>query len=70
MNAPAAFKVLDPRYRERVRESFSRQKAMVLIGAALSVVEPGHVEIALPWREDLTQQKGFIHGGALGIEHF
>jgi uncharacterized protein (TIGR00369 family) len=67
MNAPAAFKVLDPQYRERVRESFSRQKAMVLIGASLSVVEPGHVEIALPWRDDLTQQKGYIHGGILGM---
>jgi uncharacterized protein (TIGR00369 family) len=62
MNAPA-----DPDFAARVRESFGRQKAMALIGAALGAVEPGYVEVALPWREDLTQQKGFIHGGILGM---
>jgi uncharacterized protein (TIGR00369 family) len=62
MNAPA-----DPHFAARVRESFSRQKAMALIGAALGAVAPGYVEVRLPFREDLTQQKGFIHGGILGM---
>ena len=62
MNAPA-----DPQYVTRIRASFQRQNAMALIGASLTVVEPGHVEVALPWRDDLTQQKGFIHGGILGM---
>jgi uncharacterized protein (TIGR00369 family) len=62
-----AFQPLDADYRRRVTESFSRQKAMALIGASLTRVEPGEVEIALPYREDLTQQKGFIHGGILGM---
>jgi uncharacterized protein (TIGR00369 family) len=62
MNAPA-----DPQFAARVRDSFGRQKAMGLIGASLAVVEPGYVEVALPWREDLTQQKGYIHGGILGM---
>jgi uncharacterized protein (TIGR00369 family) len=62
MNAPA-----DPAYAERCRESFARQKAMALIGATLTVVEPGYVEIALPFRDDLTQQKGYVHGGILGM---
>ena len=62
MNAPA-----DPAFAARCRESFARQKAMALIGARLSVVEPGYVEVALPFREDLTQQKGFVHGGILGM---
>jgi uncharacterized protein (TIGR00369 family) len=66
MNA-AAFAPLDPRFADRVRESFGRQKAMALIGASLGAVQPGYVEVALPWREDLTQQKGFIHGGILGM---
>jgi uncharacterized protein (TIGR00369 family) len=57
----------DPNFASRVRESFGRQKAMALIGAALRTVEAGAVEIALPWRDDLTQQKGFIHGGILGM---
>jgi uncharacterized protein (TIGR00369 family) len=67
MNAPASFQAVDPGYRERVRQSFLRQKAMALIGASLASVEPGAVEIALPYRDDLTQQKGFIHGGILGM---
>jgi uncharacterized protein (TIGR00369 family) len=62
MNAPA-----DPAFAARCRESFARQKAMALIGARLAVVEPGYAEVALPFREDLTQQKGYVHGGILGM---
>jgi uncharacterized protein (TIGR00369 family) len=62
MNAP-----LDPHFAARCRESFGRQKAMALIGASLTRVEPGAVEIALPYRDDLTQQKGFVHGGIIGM---
>ncbi|HKQ27933.1 MAG TPA: PaaI family thioesterase [Burkholderiales bacterium] len=62
MNAPA-----DPAFVQRCRESFGRQKAMTLIGAELTVVEPGYVEIELAFRDDLTQQKGYIHGGILGM---
>ena len=62
MNAPA-----DPRFAARIRASFGRQKAMALIGARLTSVEPGATEIALAYREDLTQQKGFVHGGIIGM---
>jgi uncharacterized protein (TIGR00369 family) len=62
MNAPA-----DPQFVARIRASFGRQKAMVLIGATLTSVEPGTVEIALPFRDDLTQQKGYVHGGIVGM---
>ncbi len=40
---------------------------MALIGAALKRVEAGAVEISLPYRDELTQQKGYIHGGILGM---
>jgi uncharacterized protein (TIGR00369 family) len=62
MNAP-----LDPDFARRCRESFGRQKAMALIGARIASIEPGACEIALPFREDLTQQKGFVHGGIVGM---
>jgi uncharacterized protein (TIGR00369 family) len=62
MNAP-----VDPHFAARVRESFARQSAMALIGASILSVEPGRVEIALPFRDDLTQQKGFVHGGIIGM---
>ena len=52
---------------EHVRDSFARQKAMALIGASLVAVEAGASEIRLPYRADLTQQKGFVHGGIIGM---
>jgi uncharacterized protein (TIGR00369 family) len=53
----------DPDYEARVRASFARQRAMAFIGAELARVEPGLVEIVLPYRAELTQQHGFFHGG-------
>ena len=40
---------------------------MALIGAKLVLLEPGRSEIALAYREDLTQQRGFVHGGIIGM---
>jgi|SRR5919198_2644605 uncharacterized protein (TIGR00369 family) len=62
MNAPA-----DPHFVTRIRESFARQQAMALIGASLTLVEAGYTEIALPYRAQITQQKGFVHGGIIGM---
>ena len=56
----------DVAFEPRVRESFTRQKVMKLIGAVLTHVAPGHVEIELPFRDDLTQQHGFFHAGVVG----
>ena len=63
MNTISEFTPSDANYETRVRESFARQAAMKLIGASMVLVEPGVVEIQLPWRKDLTQQDGFIHAG-------
>lgn len=59
----AKFDAMNPNYADRVRASFSRQKVMEKIGARLSKIAPGQVEIELPFREDLTQQHGFLHAG-------
>jgi len=61
------FQPRDPAYAARVRESFGRQKAMQHIGARLRAVGPGWAEVELPHREELTQQKGFLHGGIIGM---
>jgi uncharacterized protein (TIGR00369 family) len=53
----------DPAFASRIRASFAQQRVMVLIGAVLTLVEPGHVEITLPFRDDLTQQHGYLHAG-------
>jgi len=72
MNAPASPAAVrprpqDPDFAARVRASFGRQAAMRLIGARLSAVAPGTAEIELDYRDDLTQQKGYVHGGIVGM---
>jgi uncharacterized protein (TIGR00369 family) len=56
-------KPLNPLFEREVRQSFAQQSIMELIGASLTLVEPGAVEITLPFRQDLTQQNGYLHAG-------
>jgi acyl-coenzyme A thioesterase PaaI-like protein len=49
----AAFDPADPGFEARVRNSFARQTIMELIGAELTRVAPGLVEIELPYRDSL-----------------
>jgi uncharacterized protein (TIGR00369 family) len=63
MLPPQTFTPADPDFAERVRASFARQRVMTTIGATLTSVAPGEVVIELPFREDLTQQHGFLHAG-------
>ncbi|EKF18542.1 PaaI family thioesterase [Nitratireductor pacificus] len=49
----------------RVRASFDRQNMMQTIGAKLTLVTPGVVEIEMPYSEALTQQHGFLHAGVI-----
>ena len=48
-----------------VKESFAAQVIMQTIGAQLVRIDPGVVEILLPYRKDLTQQDGYLHAGTL-----
>lgn len=57
------FQAQDPRFEERVRGSFARQRVMETIGARLLRVAPGEVEIGMPCRPELGQQNGFVHAG-------
>jgi uncharacterized protein (TIGR00369 family) len=61
----SGFEPANPDFEARVRESFSRQPFMGFIGAELAAVKPGYCEIHLPYRQELTQQHGYVHGGAL-----
>jgi uncharacterized protein (TIGR00369 family) len=57
------FKTPNPEFEAETRASFDRQGAMHFLGARLGVVEPGRVTIELPYRDELSQQHGFFHGG-------
>jgi len=56
---------INPSFAKDVAGSFAQQPIMNLIGARLSLVEPGVVEITLPYRADLAQQHGYLHAGVV-----
>jgi uncharacterized protein (TIGR00369 family) len=55
----------NPAFVEEIKDSFTKQTIMGLIGAELTRVEPGVIEITLPYRADLAQQHGYIHAGII-----
>lgn len=57
------FQAKDLNFETKVISSFARQLVMETIGASITSVKPGQVEITLPFSEKLVQQHGFIDGG-------
>ena|SRR5215472_14144298 len=49
----------------RCKESFDRQGLMSLLGAELVEAADGQAVIEVPYRDDLTQQHGYFHGGVV-----
>jgi uncharacterized protein (TIGR00369 family) len=54
-----------PDVETRVRASFGKQRLMTTIGALVDEVATGRVVLRLPFREDLTQQHGYLHAGTI-----
>jgi uncharacterized protein (TIGR00369 family) len=50
---------------KRIAASFSTQGLMSTLGAELVSVAPGEVRIALTLRPELSQQRGYLHAGAI-----
>lgn len=66
MTSPqVAFAPADPDFAERVAATFARQQFMRTIEARLERVEPGGVEIHVPYSANLTQQHGFMHAAVV-----
>ncbi|HWM24301.1 MAG TPA: PaaI family thioesterase [Chthoniobacterales bacterium] len=55
----------NPGFEQAVRDSFAAQQLMATIGARLTNVTAGEIEIRVPFRRDLTQQHGFLHAGVV-----
>ncbi|MEW9309227.1 PaaI family thioesterase [Labrys neptuniae] len=53
------------RVEARIRASFAKQGLMRTLGARLATVLPGQVEISLVPRNEVSQQHGFVHAGAV-----
>lgn len=62
-NRQRPLKTADPNYQEKIMNSFSVQGFMQAHHGELKKIEPGFVEIHLPFSEALAQQHGFFHGG-------
>ncbi len=61
----STFEVRNPQFVAGVRESFGRQTFMGTLGAELTRVAPGEVDITLPFSAALCQQNGYLHAGAI-----
>ncbi len=59
------FNPQDPQFEARVRASFARQTLMQTIGAEMTRVATGEIEIELAYRDDLAQQHGYLHAGVI-----
>ena len=59
------FEPRDPAWEAKVRDSFARQTFMQTIGARIASLAPGRCEIELPFRRELCQQHGYLHGGVV-----
>ncbi len=55
----------NPAFDAVVRESFSRQAMMATLGARITRLAPGAVDLTAPFAPAFTQQNGFWHAGAI-----
>ncbi len=53
----------DPDFPARVRASFARQQVMATLGATMTRVAAGEVELEMPFRPEFAQQHGYLHAG-------
>jgi uncharacterized protein (TIGR00369 family) len=60
-----SFQPNDPNFRDRVRASFARQCVMQTLGISITRLEPGEIELIMPYDAAYTQQHGFIHAGII-----
>lgn len=59
------FKPKNPDYEQATIKVFAGQTVMTTIGARLMQIQPGRVDIALPFNQKLTQQNDFVHAGII-----
>ena len=58
--------ITSDKHHDRVTASLARQGMLRHLGAELRRVEPGLVELWLPYSDKVTQQQDGFHGGAMG----
>jgi uncharacterized protein (TIGR00369 family) len=59
------FEPKNPDYRASAISTFDRQRAMRTLGISIARLEPGEVELSMPYSADWSQQNGFVHAGII-----
>jgi len=59
------FEPKNPDYRAVAADTFARQRAMRTLGISIARMEPGEVDLAMPYSAEYSQQNGFVHAGVL-----
>jgi uncharacterized protein (TIGR00369 family) len=59
------FEPRNPDYLEIATATFGRQQAMRTLGISIARLEPGEVDLSMPYSQDWTQQNGFVHAGVI-----
>jgi len=59
----ADFVIRADNFKERVERSFAKQSFLIQMGAEVTHIAPGEVDIALAARDGLQQQHGYFHAG-------
>jgi len=59
------FEPKNPDYRAIATATFDRQQAMRTLGISIVRIEPGEVDLSMPYSTDWTQQNGFVHAGII-----
>ena len=55
----------NPAFADAVRDSFARQSMMATLGAHITHLAPGAIDLAAPFAAQFGQQNGFWHAGAI-----
>ncbi|WJR79257.1 PaaI family thioesterase [Bradyrhizobium sp. NP1] len=59
------FEPKNPDYRAVATATFGRQQAMRSFGISIAHLEPGEIDLTMPYSADFTQQNGFVHAGVI-----
>jgi uncharacterized protein (TIGR00369 family) len=57
------FEPKNPDYLNVAAATFDQQQAMRTLGISIARLEPGEVDLTMPYSPDWTQQNGFVHAG-------
>jgi uncharacterized protein (TIGR00369 family) len=59
------FEPKNPDYLAAATATFDRQPAMHTLGISIARLEPGEVDLTMPYSAAWTQQNGFVHAGII-----